>query len=231
MSRGYLIVFTGIDGSGKTTQAKLLVKNLKNEGLNVSYVYSRWKQLSLRHLIRIWKSNITKSLSESGAKKDNNIIKRKKQKLLNNPIFRWLWLISFFIDYGLQIFIKIRIKLFRNRLIVSDRIFYDSIIDQAVNLGERKNLLLDCLDSFWMKVFFPKPDIVIYIDCPEDIAFSRKNDTPDIEYLTERRRLYIKLADKYGWIKIDGTLPLDEVAVKIKNTFYNQLSILKCQKL
>ena len=99
MSRGYLIVFTGIDGSGKTTQAKLLVKNLKNEGLNVSYVYSRWKQLSLRHLIRIWKSNITKSLSESGAKKDNNIIKRKKQKLLNNPIFRWLWLISFFINY------------------------------------------------------------------------------------------------------------------------------------
>ncbi|MBI5049489.1 MAG: hypothetical protein HZC11_01090 [Nitrospirae bacterium] len=100
------------------------------------------------------------------------------------------------------------------------------MIDQAVNLGKRKDWLLDNLSSFWIKIFFPQPDIVMYIDCPEDIAFSRKDDinTPNVEYLRERRELYLKLADKYGWIKIEGTLPVDKIAIQVKEKVYERMS-------
>lgn len=231
MRRGSLIVFTGIDGSGKTTQAKLLTTSLKQDGLYVSYVWSRWEPFLLKHFIRRWKNKATRNIDTSRGSREE--IKWEKQRLLRNPVVRWLWLTLFFIDYGFQIFKKIRLGLLKKQIIISDRVFYDSVIDQAVNLGKNKDWLLNSLDSFWMKFFFPEPDIVIYIDCPEEIAFSRKRDehTPNIEYLIERRKLYLELAGKYNWIKLDGTLPINEIAVKIKNMVYKQLGILKCQKL
>jgi len=222
MRRGSLIVFTGIDGSGKTTQAKLLVDSLNRDGLCVSYVWNRWEPFFLRPLIKKWKHNVIKLTTDNelaGLNPDFNRIKYKKRKLLGNPVLRWLWLISFFVDYGVQVFIKVRIRLLKKCLVISDRTFYDSVIDQAVNLGKNRDWLLNSLDSFWMKIFFPEPDMVIYIDCPEEIAFSRKMDerTPNIEYLIERRELYLALAGKYNWVKLDGTLPIDEVADRIKD--------------
>lgn len=230
MRRGSLIVFTGIDGSGKTTQAKLLVDSLTRDGLCVSYVWNRWEPFFLRPVIKKWKHNVTKPTADNepaGLNPDFNKIKYKKQKLLNNQLFRCLWLGTFFIDYGVQVFVKVRLRLLKKCPVISDRTFYDSVIDQAVNLGKNRDWLLNSLDSFWMKFFFPEPDMAIYIDCPEEIAFSRKMDehTPNIEYFIERRKLYLELAGKYNWIKLDGTLPIYEIAVQVKNKVYKKLGI------
>ena len=222
MKKAGLIVITGIDGSGKTTQAELLLEILKRDGIQVSYVWSRWKPFFLRPIINKWKGNITKGSTE--AKKINEL-RGEKQKLLSSPIFRWLWLTAFFIDYGLQILIKVRTRLLKKQLVISDRIFYDSVIDQAINLGSGKNGLLESLDSFWVKFLFPEPDIVFYVDCPEDIAFSRKDDAPDIKYLKDRRRLYLELADKYNWKKVDGTLPVEKITEYIKGNTYKDLGL------
>ncbi len=229
MRSGTLIVFTGIDGSGKTTQAKLLVDSLNHDSLCVSYVWNRWEPLFLLPLIKRWKHNVTKHTTNNELAElnsDFNRIKHKKQKLLDNPVFRWLWLIYFFIDYGLQVFVKVRLRLLKKCLVISDRTFYDSVIDQAVNLGKNRDWLLNSLGSFWMKFFSPEPDMVIYIDCPEEIAFSRKKDerTPNIEYLIERRKLYLALAGKYNWVKLDGTLPIDEIADQIKEKVYKRMN-------
>lgn len=215
MKKGRLIVFTGIDGSGKTTQANLLLESLQKDGLDAAYVWSRWEPLLLRPVINRWK-NRTKGES-TVPEQDFSELKSRKKKLLDNPVIRWLWLLFFFIDYSIQIFIKINPELKNKELIISDRIFYDSVIDQAINLGRRKDWLLKSLDSFWMNMIFPKPDMVIYVDCPANIAFSRKDDAPNIEYLDERRDLYLELAGKYGWVIIDGTLSVNEISSQIKN--------------
>ena len=222
MSKGYLIVLTGIDGSGKTTQAEMLVDALSESGLEVSYVWARWEQRLVRPFTKKWKRKIEKDTGHSDGRAIKN--KPKKQKLLSNPYFRWLWLSAFFIDYGLQILFKIRFKLICDRVLVSDRMFYDSVIDQAVNLGSNKDWLLDNLDSAWMKVIFPEPDMVFYIDLPGEVAFSRKDDAPDVEYLTDRRELYKYLAEKYNWIIIDGTLPVKEIAAQIRGKVYKGLN-------
>jgi len=222
VNKGLLIVFCGIDGSGKTTQAQLLVDALMNRGLPASYVWARWEQILVRPLTRKWKSIIKKETGHlDGRAKEN---KQKKRKLLSNPVLRWLWLGAFFIDYGLQLLFKVRVRLMRKELIVSDRMFYDSVIDQAINLGSNRDWLLDNLDSPWMKIIFPEPDVVIYIDCPGEIAFTRKDDAPDVEYLTDRRALYKKLAGKYGWFEIDGTHSVDDIAAQVKDIVYQKLS-------
>ncbi len=222
MKRRLLVVLTGIDGSGKTTQAERLTNSLESDGIDVSYVWSRWKPLLLRPLIKSWKKE-TVMKSNKGFEHDR--IKSRKQKLLRNPFIRWMWLVCFFIDYGLQIFVKIRLKMIRGGLIISDRIFYDSVIDQSVNLGDNKGWLINSLDSFWIKILFPAPDMVIFVDCPEDVAFARKDDAPNIEYLEERRKLYLELAGLYGWIIVNGTLPIDELAHQIKDEVYKRLDL------
>jgi dTMP kinase len=218
-----LIVLTGIDGSGKTTQAHLLVESLRNYGINVSYVWGRWEPFLLRPLIKRWKSR-TAGVAE---KKENavNVMRERKKVLMNNHLIRWLWLICFFIDYGLQIFLKVRVRLFKGRMVVGDRIFYDSVIDQAVNLGSRKDGLLNGMDSLWFKIIFPDPSLVIYIDCPGDVAYKRKNDAPDIEYLESRRKLYLRLAERYGWSTLDGTLSVGEIENRIQGIVCRKLGI------
>jgi len=227
MRTGYLIAFTGIDGSGKTTQAELLLEHLKKNGFNISYVWSRWKPFLLRPLIKRWKSGASGAGQVSDAEVD---IKKKKQRLLSNPIIRWLWLSAFFIDYGLQIFVKIRMRLLKGEIVLSDRIFYDSVIDQAVNLGTNREWLLRSLDSFWIKLIFPQPDAVLYVDCPADTAFSRKDDAPNIQYLADRRKLYLEFTDKYKWLKVDGTLTLEGTSSQIIDKIYPRLQHMSCQK-
>ena len=100
MRSGYLIVLTGIDGSGKTTQANLLVKDLKKDGIDVSYVWSRWEPFLLRFLIKKWKNK--------GAKKRDNLnqefdeLKDNKNKLLNNTL---IFTLSTIFNKGINFFI------------------------------------------------------------------------------------------------------------------------------
>ena len=215
MNKGHLIVFCGIDGSGKTTQAQLLINELMRKGFPASYVWMRWEQVLVRPLTRKWKSSIKKETGHSDGRAKEN--KKKKHKLLSNPFFRRLWLAAFFIDYGLQILFRLRVRLMRKELIVSDRMFYDSVIDQAINLGSNRDWLLNNLNSSWMRIIFPQPDIVLYIDCPGEIAFRRKDDAPDLEYLTDRRELYRQLAERYEWVQLDGTQPIDEIAAQVRD--------------
>ncbi len=223
MKRGFLIVFTGIDGSGKTTQCDLLVKSLQRDGIKASYVWSRWDPFLLKSVINIWKNKRTKSNDKPD--QDYNELTSRKKKLLNNRFISRLWRMTFYIEYGIQIFKKIRIKLLKDRLVISDRIFYDSVIDQAINMNSSKDQLLESLDSFWIRMIFPRPDMVIYVDCPGEVALSRKDDAPNLEYLLDRRKLYLALAGKYGWIKVDGTLPVDEIFQRVKDSVYKKLGI------
>lgn len=208
------ICFVGIDGSGKTTQAELLLSALKEKGISANYVWNRWTPILLKPAIALWKKKVggANSVTNDGYQK----VEQGKQGLLSNPVVRFLWLALFLLDYSVQVFFKVRLPLLWSKIMISDRTFYDSIIDQEVNLKDKNGTLLNQLDSWWMRLLFPKPTLVFYIDCIPETAFARKKDAPNIKYLADRRTLYLVLAKRFGWMVVDGTKTPNEVHEDIK---------------
>lgn len=185
MLRGRLIVFEGLDGSGKTTQAFMLVEALNRRGVKAEYTceptYGR-----VGDLIRL------------------HVSKLKSRK----PVYEAL---LFAADRYEHISKEVMPKLRKGVIVVSDRYVYSSLAYQGAG-----GLSLEWLKS--VNFFAPKPDLTIYLDVPADEALARKHRSTfrrtifeDLEFQSKVRDIYLKLAEEEGFLRLDGTKPIEDV--------------------
>lgn len=203
-----LICFTGIDGSGKTTLAKKLAGALLQEGIEAKYVYARYIPFLLKPFMLVGKYLFLRKENPNENFANYSRVKReatKKRKALS-LVYQWL-LIS---DYILQIAFKVWLPTIFGKSIICDRYIFDTL---ANDLAIDFNYSISDVDAFlgrWMQ-FIPKPQLIIFVDVPEEISLQRKTDIPSIDYLKERRPLLQHMAQKLGMFTIDGTNKLNEL--------------------
>tara|TARA_B110000240_G_C13512601_1_gene460698 strand:+ start:5735 stop:6433 length:699 start_codon:yes stop_codon:yes gene_type:complete len=186
-----IIYFTGIDGSGKST----IIKELENRKIfGEKYITTRGG-----YVVKLMKpiSNIARKKKVKSSinynyisKSDYNRWKDFKIKLLKSKLINSLLYAIQSFDYYLQI-----LKLEKNYLndnfnstIILDRYIYDFLIAMNIFYGDKSN-------SYWYKKLEKKlvlVDYIFFIDTNCKSAFSRKDDIPSLEYLEERRLLYLK---------------------------------------
>ena len=212
-SKGFLICFTGIDGTGKTTLSKELVELVNKRGIKCKYVYARLSLFILKpffligEFVFLHKKDIFKKYSEYASTKRKAI---KKHYLLSK-VYQQLLLF----DYMLQIFFKIKLPLIFGRNIVCDRYIYDTVItDLSVDMNYSKERVINLLNKLFL--FFPVPDLTFLIDVPEEIAYQRKDDTPSVAYLKDRRERYLYVGREHGMVILDGTKKLEELQCEIE---------------
>ena len=203
--KGKFICFIGIDGSGKTTLAKRLVEFAEQRRETYSYMWLNAKSFLITPLRKIAirfflkQKNLHSDYFEYMSLKNKNI---RQFSLLTNCYYSIL-----LFEYFTWVMYNLASFMIRRRNIVCDRYIYDVVVslgDVSQNSLGRKLRILN-----QMRPFFPQPDFLFIIDVPEDVAFSRKDDIPDIHYLSQRRRHYLKLAEALDAIILDGTKPLE----------------------
>lgn len=205
---GRLFCLVGIDGSGKTTLAKSLTKFLRAKGVNAEYTWAGFEPTAFLKAM-FWLAKRSIYDEDRYTHQD----KTKGRVITNRTlsvIYHWVVLL----DYVLQIFIKVRLRLLRGISIVNDRYTHDIVVNTAIVLNQSMGEMMNLLDL--MEKFTPRPDWLVISDAPEEVAFGRKNDVPSIEFLYERRRRYRYIAEVKSIRIMDTSLPLDLLIEQMK---------------
>lgn len=197
-----LINIIGIDGAGKTTLAKGLAHKLKKQDPNIRYAYCQYFAKLLYPIKLLAKLTVMRRTNEFKNYGEYN--RTKQQTSRKYPFFAGIYTAVWLMDYLFQIFFKVVLKLLAGQHLVIDRYIFDIAVNLSLTAGRDTAFARRLIDRFFW--FCPRPDHVFFIDLPEEIALSRKDDIQDIAYLTERRRRYLILAEVYGFTVLDGTM-------------------------
>ena len=221
-----LIYISGIDGCGKTTQAKLLVDFLNENGFDAQYAWLRWEP-SLRKAFSFFKSASTKKIEKNTIvlRSELELIQHNewislKTKILSFKIVRRLWWIYACADYYFTS--RKPFRKLNSEVVVIDRYLLDFLIDQASNLGVKPADTQKFLNNFFLKRF-KQPDLTVIIDLPASEGYSRKLDGTPLDYLKDREKRYREIPSSAHTLHVNGLNDIDAVANKISQWILNKL--------
>jgi thymidylate kinase len=165
-----IITFSGVDGSGKSTQLALLKKRLEETGKTVAYFHA--VEFSLANTL--------------ATKKDASVGSAPKKAVTEASWFTVL-LRKIILPIDL-----IRFRFYANRLkkqgteyLLSDRYFYDTLINIEY-LSKQKSTVPAAVFCFLIR-----PDVAFYIDLPGEVIMARERAPEQgLEYLKRRYNGY-----------------------------------------
>ena len=214
--KGFLICFTGIDGAGKTTLSKELVETLNEKGVKCKYVYARLNPFISKPFMLVGGPIFLRG--KDAFENYSEYSDTKKKALIKHSLLSRVYQQILLFDYVIQIFFKVKLPFMFGENIVCDRYIYDTVItDLSVDMIYSKDRVISLLDNLLR--FFPEPDVTFLIDVPEEIAYKRKDDTPSIRYLKERRTMYLDVGKEYGMVILDGSKDI----YTLKNMIYKNI--------
>jgi len=183
-----MICMVGIDGSGKTTQALVLLTHLKRRKMRCKYVWLRRPYfLSLPFMVfcRILGLTVIQHASNGKTFSEHRYYKNRVVTM----IWPWLQLIDLIFMITLRVYLPLWIGFF----LVCDRFIHDLVVDVMSDVHQ-DDLHKKFVGRLALKLT-PKSAIVFLFDVEEPcIAFRRKTDLPNLMYLATRRRLYHLIA-------------------------------------
>jgi thymidylate kinase len=178
---GFLVCFSGQDGTGKTNHSKLLQKELSHRKIRTDYIWSRGIGYFIEPLLRMARLLILGSkLSKSSeyTSKRNSVLKRE-------PI-RTLWTYATLADEILLIFFRVRISLLRGRVVICDRYILDILVDLKCELDKDISGII----QKFIKKLIPAPKIHFILDAKPEELLKRKRDL-NLELVKCKRNHYL----------------------------------------
>lgn len=109
----------------------------------------------------------------------------------------------------------------RGHVVLYDRHFFCDFLLDVSQL--RNGSASDRIHQFFLTHFYPRPDLIIYLDAPPEVLFARKNEkTP--EELGKRRQAFLQQGKTLpNFVQIDASQPLEQVFAEVSKYIANFL--------
>lgn len=196
--KGKLIVFEGLDKSGKETQSKLLVEHLRSKGFEAVYADEPTSENPIGRLIKAWLSH-------------NEEIESGKAIALLYTADRYEHLKK-----------NITPNLESGKIVVLDRYYYSTMAYEKALYGVDIEWIKE------MNKFVQKPDLVILIDTDPEECIKRaevKDRHEKLELLRKVKKVYDEIKQEEGFFVINGNRPKQEVFEDVKKVVERALKI------
>ncbi len=199
MTKNHFITFEGIDGSGKSTQAKILVEKLQT--LNLETLFLREPGgTSIAEEIR---SVLLNNRKEEMSSRSEALLMCASRAQLTKDI--------------------IAPELKAGKWIVADRYADSTLAYQGGGRGLNLEWLIK-LNQF--ATYGVEPDLTFYIDIEPEVGFQRRKglssdriESAGLNFQNDIRQKYLEIVDNFGdrCVIIDGNLSVDDISNYIWN--------------
>jgi thymidylate kinase len=214
-----VIAFSGLDGSGKSSQAQALCNTLERLGYDAVVVWSRLSyNPSLNWIARPVKGFLGRFGNRAAPREHVELAGRslrQKSRLMTN-----LWAGVVALANGLTQRRIVRYHHRRGAIVICDRYLLDSAVHLRFRYGQDESLT-------WQKrivrLLSPTPTRAYYIDVPPEVALYRKAEQYDLAQLNVQADLYRQEHTSLGARKVDGLLAPEVLCEEIARDVWHAL--------
>jgi thymidylate kinase len=223
-----LIALCGADGSGKTTQADLLVAAFDGCHIRAQRVWSRGGSSRFIQLFtQLARRGSSDATGPSDGTDDASVARRRA--MLSKPLMRaaWGWLVA--IELAAIYARRLRWPLLRGKVIICDRYVLDTWADWAAYSGLGADSAKAGYARF-LRWIAPRPDLQILMDLPAEESHARSTSAPPLEFMREQRDAYLALNETMGGETVDAAQDVvkiaDDLAHRALTTYFDSYHTL-----
>ena len=196
------IIFSGLDGSGKSTQAKLMESFFLKHKISCSYLWMRSPNLLTIPLIVIFK---LLKISYSKKTKSGKMI--GVTNLEKHKTFQKIWKKILFFDLKFVSRYKITSLIHACKVPILDRFIIDTLVDLVIDTNDES--IIDELGKQFFSLL-PQNSKLFFLDITPQLSYER-NLEESITVLELRKKLYFEIAKHIDLILIDGNKSIKEI--------------------
>jgi thymidylate kinase len=220
-----VIALSGLDGAGKSTQARLLADALQNAGFEVAVLWDRiiynrsllWLAAPLRLLLRLAPQTrrrlaeqvvIRQSEDASGTfaiPEDHRAVRGLRERL---PWLNPAWITVVALLHVVPLRRKTMREIAHGRVVIRDRY----VLDSLVHLQDRYGPSNVQLQMRLVARLAPPPLLAFFLDLSAPEAYRRKPEEHTPEALEDHRKLYLQEAHRLGITLVDASMPAQDLA-------------------
>lgn len=204
--RPAIVSFSGLDGSGKSTQADNLQDCLDRLGVGSERCWAGFKG---GRKVRTALPLLDRAVPAGHSPLDRLV----PAALLRSPLGQQVWV---FVVVGLNTVYLWRFVLRRRRgskVLIFDRFTPDTMVKLSLHFDRMRRI-----DSRWQRRLFtlvgPKPDVGFLVDVSSEVAYGRRQEQAP-EELEEMAELYQEQVAPFRLHRLDGTEPAEALADQV----------------